>query len=33
VDACPQGAIEMTMEKIENVEEAINRISKLVDLS
>jgi len=33
VDECPQGAIEITMEKTENVEEAINRISKLVDVS
>ena len=33
VDVCPQSAIEITMEKIENVEEAINRISKRVDVS
>ena len=33
VDVCPQGAIEMKMEKTENVVEAISRISKLVDVS
>jgi ferredoxin len=33
VDACPQGAIELKMEKTGNVEDAINRISKLVDVS
>ncbi|MFO7560805.1 MAG: 4Fe-4S binding protein [Desulfobacterales bacterium] len=33
VDACPQGAIEIKIEKTEIVENAINRISKLVDVS
>lgn len=33
VDVCPEGAIEMTMPKTENVAEAINRISELVDVS
>jgi ferredoxin len=33
VDICPQEAIEIKMDKTENVEEAVDRISKLVDVS